>query len=44
MDACSPRQDQQCGRARWWRSCLRSKAGGAEQGRYILCHSTFGGL
>jgi hypothetical protein len=32
------------GRARWWRSRLRSETGGSEQGRYILCHSAIGGL
>jgi hypothetical protein len=36
MDTCSLRQDQQRGRARWWRSRLRSETGGSEQGRYIL--------
>src|SRR6201982_2406305 len=44
MDACSLRQYQQRGRARWWRSRLRSETGGSEQGPYILCHSAFGGL
>src|SRR5262249_53258701 len=44
MDARSLRQDQQRGRARWWRSRLRSKTGGSEQGRSILCHSAIGGL
>jgi hypothetical protein len=44
MDACSLRQDQQRGRARWWRSRLRSETGGSEQRRYILRHSAVGGL
>src|SRR5439155_7653132 len=44
MDACSLRQDQQLGRARWWRSRLRSETGRSEQGRYILRHSAVGGL
>src|SRR5262249_35984919 len=44
MDACSLRQDQQRGRARWWRSRLRSETDGSEQGRYILRHSAVGGL
>src|SRR5262249_41917666 len=44
MDACSLRQDQQRGRARWWRSRLCSKTGGSEQGRYILRHSAVGRL
>ena len=44
MDACSLRQDQQRGRARWWRSRLRSETGGSEQGRSILRHSADGGL
>src|SRR5262245_39378493 len=44
MDACSLRQDQQRGRARWWRSRLRSGTGGSEQGRYILRHSAVGRL
>ena len=44
MDACSLRQDQQRGRARWWRSRLRSETGRSEQGRYILRHSAVGGL
>jgi len=39
MDACSLRQDQQRGRARWWRSRLCSETGGSEQGHYILRHS-----
>src|SRR4029453_1129005 len=44
MDACALRQDQQRGRARWWRSRLCSETGGSEQGRYILRHSAVGGL
>src|SRR5262249_27690978 len=44
MDACSLRQDQQRGRARWWRSRLCSETGGSEQGRYILRHSAVGRL
>src|SRR5437773_11737237 len=44
MDACSLRQDQQLGRARWWRSRLRPETGRSEQGRYILRHSAVGGL
>src|SRR5438445_1293164 len=44
MDACSLRQDQQLGRARWWRSRLRSETGRSEQGRYILRRSAVGGL
>src|SRR2546430_13504517 len=44
MDACSLRQDQQRGRARWWRSRLRSETGGSKQGRSILRHCAVGGL
>src|SRR5215831_4892307 len=44
MDACSLRQDQQRGRARWWRPRLRSETAGSEQGRYILRHSAVGRL
>src|SRR6266516_2739615 len=44
MDACSLRQDQQRGRARWWRSRLCSETGGSEQGHYILRHTAVGGL
>src|SRR2546428_6405842 len=44
MDACSLRQDQQRGRARWWRSRLRSETGESEQGHYILRHTAVGGL
>jgi hypothetical protein len=32
------------GRARWWRSRLRSETGGSEQGHYILRHTAVGGL
>ena|SRR5207249_5169268 len=44
MDACALRQNQQRGRARWWRSRLRSETGRSEQGRSILCHSAIGRL
>jgi len=40
---CRPTQSRIVGDL-WWRSRPRSETGGFEQGRYILCHSAFGGL